>query len=118
MGTGITAILLFSMPYTGEWLYWLSVIFFCLNALLFLLAFTISILRYTLYPEIWGVMIRDPNNSLFLGTIPMGFATLIELWTMICVPIWGEWAVTLAWALWIVDAVVAVAVTVSLSVLL
>ena len=106
------------MPYNGVWLYWLSIIFFCLNALLFLLGAAITILRYTLYPEIWLVMIRDPTNSLFLGTIPMGFATLIEMWTFICVPIWGEWAMTLAWAMWMVDAVVAVAVTVGLSVLL
>ena len=64
------------------------------------------------------VMIEDPNNSLFLGTIPMGFATLIEMWVHVCVPAWGEWAAYLVLALWIVDCVVAVAVTVSLGILL
>ncbi|KAK7705942.1 Plasma membrane sulfite pump involved in sulfite metabolism [Botryosphaeria dothidea] len=79
MGTGIVANLLEGMPYNAAWLYWLSIVFFVLNTILFTLAFLTSVVRYTLYPEIWGVMIRDPINSLFLGTIPMGFATLIEI---------------------------------------
>ena len=78
MGTGIVATLFITIPFKADWLYYLSIIFFVLNVVLFTLAFTISIMRYSLYPEIWGVMIADPNNSLFLGTIPMGFATIGE----------------------------------------
>lgn len=118
MGTGIVANLLEGMPYNAAWLYWLSIVFFVLNTILFTLAFLTSVVRYTLYPEIWGVMIRDPINSLFLGTIPMGFATLIEMWVSVCVPVWGPWAATFAWVLWMIDTVVAAAVTLSLSVLL
>ncbi|GME23695.1 c4-dicarboxylate transporter malic acid transport protein [Neofusicoccum parvum] len=118
MGTGIVANLLEGMPYNAAWLYWLSIVFFVLNTILFTLAFLTSVVRYTLYPEIWGVMIRDPINSLFLGTIPMGFATLIEMWVAVCVPVWGPWATTFAWVLWMIDTVVAAAVTLSLSVLL
>jgi hypothetical protein len=77
-----------------------------------------SILRYTLYPEIWSVMIQDPTNSLFLATIPMGFATIIEMWVFACVPLWGEWTKTVAWALWMVDVVAAASVTLSLSFIL
>ncbi|KAL1615649.1 Plasma membrane sulfite pump involved in sulfite metabolism [Diplodia seriata] len=117
MGTGIVANLLQGMPYNAAWLHWLSIIFFALNTILFTLAFLTSIVRYTLYPEIWGVMIRDPINSLFLGTIPMGFATLIGMWVLVCVPAWGPWAATFAWVLWMIDTVVAAAVTLSLSVL-
>ncbi|KAF2136398.1 uncharacterized protein K452DRAFT_237601 [Aplosporella prunicola CBS 121167] len=113
MGTGIVSILFKIMPYNGAWLYYLSLIFFCLNILLFGLALLTSVLRYTLYPEIWGVMIRDPNNSLFLGTLPMGFATIVEMWVFVCVPVWGDWARTVAWVLWMVDTVVAAAVTLS-----
>ena len=118
MGTGIVSILLITIPFQARWLYWLSVIFFALNTCLFTVAFTISVLRYTLYPEIWGVMIRDPNNSLFLGTVPMGFATLVEMWIFICVPAWGPWAITVAWVLWMIDAVASAAVTLSLGVLM
>jgi tellurite resistance protein TehA-like permease len=118
MGTGIVSILLNFIPFHTSWLYYLSIVFFILNTILFTLALSTSILRYTLYPEIWMVMIQDPTNSLFLGTIPMGFATLIEQFVFICVPLWGEWAKTAAWVAWMIDTVVAVGVTVSLSFLL
>lgn len=118
MGTGIVAVILHSIPWQARWLYWLSIIVFALNALLFLLATGISVLRYTIWPEIWTVMIEDPNNSLFLGTVPMGFATLINMWVQVCVPAWGVWAAYFAFATWILDCIVAVMVTVSLGVLL
>ncbi|CAI7635993.1 unnamed protein product [Penicillium viridicatum] len=118
MGTGIVSVLMTLIPFDGPVLHYLSIIFFLLNTVLFTLAFIASILRYALYPEIWKVMIQDPTNSLFLATIPMGFATLIEMWVFLCVPIWGEWAKTVAWALWIIDMVAAASVTLSLSFIL
>lgn len=118
MGTGIVSVLLISIPFKASWLYWMSVVFFVLNAILFSCAFLASALRYTLYPEIWSVMIADPTNSLFLGTIPMGFATLVQSWIWLCCPYWGYWSVKLAWVMWMIDAVVAAAVTVSLPFLL
>lgn len=63
-------------------------------------------------------MIEDVNNSLFLGTIPMGFATIVGMWFSVCVPAWGDWAAYVGWAFWILDSIVAVAVTVSLGILL
>lgn len=115
MGTGIVAVLLSSIPFQAQWLYYLSIVFFVLNTILWTLAFIISILRYALYPAIWTVMLQDPNNSLFLGTIPMGFATLIRMWVTVCVPSWGPWAVTFAWVLWMLDSIAAFAATVWLS---
>jgi tellurite resistance protein TehA-like permease len=124
MGTGVVSLLLINIPLAfpasaqQNWLYWLSVLFLGLNAILFSLAFTISVLRYTLYPEIWSVMVRDPTNSLFLGTIPMGFATIVSAWTLACTPYWGRWSVMVAWAAWMLDSVVAVSVTLALPFLL
>jgi tellurite resistance protein TehA-like permease len=89
MGTGIVSILLHNLPYNGIWLYWISIVIFCLNILLFVLFTLISIVRYTLYPEIWRVMIRHPAQSLFLGTFPMGLATIINMIIFVCVPAWG-----------------------------
>ncbi|KAF2802214.1 sulfite transporter Ssu2 [Mytilinidion resinicola] len=118
MGTGIVSLLFITIPFQSDWLYWMSVVFFALNTLLFALAFVISILRYTLYPAIWTVMINDSTNSLFLGTIPMGFATLVESWIFLCIPYWGPWAIKFAWVCWMIDCIVAGAVTVSLTFLL
>ncbi|USW48566.1 Putative transporter protein SLAC1/Mae1/ Ssu1/TehA [Septoria linicola] len=118
MGTGIVSNILIAIPWKADWLYYLSIIFFVLNVALFSAFFMISVARYTIWPEIWTVMIQDPVNSLFLGTIPMGFATIIRMFTSVCVPSWGGWAVWFAFVMWIVDSVVGVAVTVSLGILL
>ncbi|KAK4555498.1 Plasma membrane sulfite pump involved in sulfite metabolism [Recurvomyces mirabilis] len=118
MGTGIVSTILITIPWKPLWLYYLSIVFFALNVCLFALAFTASLLRYLIWPEIWTVMINDATNSLFLGTIPMGFATIVEMWIFVCVPAWGEWAVYVAWGLWMLDSIVAVSVTVTLGILL
>ncbi|KAG9237117.1 C4-dicarboxylate transporter/malic acid transport protein-like protein [Amylocarpus encephaloides] len=109
MGTGIVSILLHNLPYNGDWLYWISVIVFALNVALFVTFFTISFLRYTLYPQIWGAMMRHPAQSLFLGTFPMGLATIINMIVFVCVPAWGYRAVQLAWTLWWFDMAVSIA---------
>ena len=118
MGTGVVAILLYMIPYSSPVLYYFSIVFFVLNTVLFSLALIVSILRYTLYPKIWGVMIRDPVNSLFLGCVPMGFATLINMWILVCVPAWGDWAKTVAFVMWIIDAVISVMTTLCLPMML
>jgi tellurite resistance protein TehA-like permease len=88
MGTGIVSILLHNLPYNGRWLYWISIVIFCLNVALFITFLCISILRYILYPAIWKAMIRHPVQSLFLGTFPMGFATIVNMVVFVCVPAW------------------------------
>lgn len=67
MGTGIVSILLHNLPYNGNWLYWISVVIFCLNVLLFALFTTISAIRYTYYRGLFTAMLRHPVQSLFLG---------------------------------------------------
>ena len=118
MGTGVVATLFVTIPWKAAWLHYLGIVFFALNAVLFLLAFTASFLRYTIWPEIWKVMIDDEKNRLFLGAAPIAFATLIEMWVFICVPSWGNWAAYVAWALWMLDSAVAVCVTIGLDVVL
>ncbi|PGH14602.1 hypothetical protein AJ79_02937 [Helicocarpus griseus UAMH5409] len=118
MGTGIVSILLFGLPYNGIWLYWISVGIFGLNVVLFGIFLTISILRYTLWPEIWHVMLQHPFQSLFIGTFPMGFATIVSMISSVCAPAWGEWVQVVAWALWIADAVVSAICAICLPFLL
>lgn len=95
MGTGIVSILLHNLPYNGTWLYWISVAMFALNVVLFGLFLLISIVRYAVYPEIWWAMIRHPAQSLFIGTFPMGLATIINMVVFVSVPAWGPWAIYL-----------------------
>lgn len=109
MGTGVISLLLYKLPYNGAWLYWLSVVTFVLDILLYILCISISAIRYISYPEIWRAMIRHPTESLFLGTCPMGLGIIVEMIVNICVPAWGSWAIILAWTLWWIEVVVSVA---------
>ena len=90
MGTGIVSILLHNLPYNGVWLYYLSIIVFCLNVSRFILFLGFTILRYTLWPELFMPMLRHHHQSLFLGTIPVGLATIINMIVLVCVPAWGQ----------------------------
>lgn len=78
MGTGIVSILLHNLPYNGQWLRFISYIFFGLNILLFVAFSCISLVRYIAYPGIWRAMISHPGQSLFLGCFPMGFASMSQ----------------------------------------
>ncbi|GLB05784.1 hypothetical protein AtubIFM57258_001073 [Aspergillus tubingensis] len=118
MGTGIVSILLNTLPYNGQWLYWISVVLFAFNVLLFTIGCIITFLRYTLYPEIFFAMIKHPVQSMFIGTFPMGFATIINMFCFVCVPAWGDWTRNFAWGLWIFDAIFSVITALSLPFLL
>lgn len=93
-------------------------VIFALNVLLFSLGCIISLLRYILYPEIFKVMITHPVQSMFMGTFPMGLATIINMIVLVCVPVWGEWTRYFAWGLWIFDAVISVMIALSLPFIL
>jgi tellurite resistance protein TehA-like permease len=108
MGTGITSILLHNLPYNGEWLQYTSYILFTLNFLLFITFLGISALRYALYPRIWTAMIRHPTQSLFVGTFPMGLATIVNMIAFVNVPSWGGTWWKVAWGLWWIDAAISV----------
>ena len=115
MGTGVVSTLFFAIPFHSAATYYLAIVFFMLNLVLFGAAAAVSLVRYLAYPEIWHVMVHDPKNSLFLGCVPMGFATLVEMLVFVAVPAWGGPWPYVAWALWIADAAAAAAVAVALG---
>ncbi|CAK7270601.1 Plasma membrane sulfite pump involved in sulfite metabolism [Sporothrix epigloea] len=108
MGTGIVSVLLHNLPYNAHGVWYISVAVFGLNVLLFLCFSAITLTRYILYPEIWGVMIKHPSQSLFLGCIPMGLSTIINMMALVCTP-WGNGFIYFAWALWWVDVIMSCA---------
>ncbi|KAI0696721.1 voltage-dependent anion channel [Cytidiella melzeri] len=80
MGTGVVSALLHLFPYNNGCLALkiIALIFFLLNLALFVFVCTMTVARYSLFPEIWGMMIVHPAQSLFIGCFPMGAATLIN----------------------------------------
>ena len=104
----MVAILLNTFPYPARWLYWLSIVVFCFDIALFSLLTFVTILRFTLYPKQWTIMVNHPTQSLFMSAWPMGFAQIVFMIIYVCSPIWGSWVNYLAWAMWILDAVASV----------
>ena len=46
-----------------------------------------------------------PVHSLFIGTVPVGLATIVNATVLVAVHQYGQWALTLAWTLWWIDVV-------------
>ena len=109
MSTGVISIMLHQLPYHAHWLNIISYIFLVLNLTLFLLFTFISILRYTLYPQIFAAVLRHPHQSLFIACFPVGLGTLINMMVLVCAPAWGHGWATFAWVLWWIDSVLALA---------
>ncbi|KAL9104324.1 MAG: hypothetical protein Q9163_000715 [Psora crenata] len=82
MGTGIVSIVLHNLPYNGQWLYWLSVVFFALNVLIFITFLTISIARMTVHETdistmtaLWllpivSTIVASASGSVVAGVLP------------------------------------------------
>ncbi|KAM5380708.1 hypothetical protein ACJA88_005037 [Fusarium oxysporum] len=69
-----------------------------------------SVLLHNLpYHGRWLFYLYIYSQAVFLGTIPVGFATIINMIVFVCVPAWGDWAANFAWALWWIDVVMATA---------
>ncbi|KJZ79299.1 hypothetical protein HIM_01450 [Hirsutella minnesotensis 3608] len=113
MGTGIVSVLLHNLPYNAAWLQYVSYVFFGVNVVLFIAFLAVSALRYTLYPELWRAMVSHPAQSLFLGCVPMAFATIITM-MILCCEHWGSWLVYLAWGFWWADAALSMATCISM----
>lgn len=90
MGTGISAILLHQMPYTNVVFETMGTVLYVLNVLLFVTFILMTAARYMIWPGILPVMLKHEGQSLFLGTLPMGFATLVNLTVFIAVPAFGQ----------------------------
>ncbi|KAJ8124207.1 hypothetical protein O1611_g9418 [Lasiodiplodia mahajangana] len=113
MGTGIVAILLFTFsniyPEPSSILLPLSIFFYIVNVVLFSFIFMMTVLRYVLYPGLFVMMISDPGQAMYLGTFPMGFATIISMTVNIMVPRFGEAWAEIAWIFWWIDVAISMA---------
>lgn len=103
MGTGIISILLHTTPhkFPGEAI--IGTVFYVANICLIVLFTLLSAARYSIFPWAFERMLRHEGQSLFLGTIPMGLATIVNATVLIAVPAYGQWARDLAWVLWWID---------------
>ena len=92
MGTGIVSILLHTAPHQFHGQLVVSTVMYVINIVIFVIFLALTIARYTLYPWMWMLMLRNSMQSLFIGTFPMGLATIVNATVLIIVPVWGRWA--------------------------
>ncbi|KAI9572052.1 voltage-dependent anion channel, partial [Boletus coccyginus] len=81
MGTGVTSSLIYNFPYGhgSPVIRIFTLIIFFLNFVLFIVISAATVARYAFFPDVWSKMLRHPAQSLFVGTAPMGFCTLINI---------------------------------------
>ena len=80
-GTGGISALFVSFPYRqdSQPILTVALVFFSLNLFLFILFTILTIARYSMFPQSWHTMLRDPVTSLYIACFPMGISTLISV---------------------------------------
>ncbi|QDL94379.1 C4-dicarboxylate ABC transporter (plasmid) [Paroceanicella profunda] len=109
MGTGVVALALPQIPGAGPALMPVAEAIWQADIGLFTLFALLYALRWILFPQEARRIFGHGVVSMFLGTIPMGFATLINGLIVFGLPRWGAQVVPLAEALWWLDAAMALA---------
>lgn len=108
MGTGIVSLMLPHLPLPGTAA--LGEGLWALNMLIFAALTVLSLARILLHPADSRATLLHPAQSMFLGAIPMGLATIINGLIVFGVPRWGVDAALLARDLWVFDAALAAGV--------
>ena len=108
LGTGIIAILFHEFPFLSDKaaVQYIALIIHIFNIVLFVIFITCDFIRYVFYPRIWVAMIMHTSQSLFLGALPMGTATVISASTVILYDQFkfgGEPFLYFLWYFWWVD---------------
>lgn len=105
MGVGISASILYSFPFPTHGLKIAGITIWCIDIILFFLFAFLLLLRFVVYPDQFWRMLRHPGQSMFLGCIPMGLCTIINMTHLVTTEynMKGGWQTV--YALWWVDVV-------------
>jgi C4-dicarboxylate transporter/malic acid transport protein len=109
MGTGILALALNQAPFITPVLHRIAECLWFSNIGLFVLFAALYAARWLLFPREARRIFGHSVMSMFFGAIPMGLATIINGFLAFGIARWGALAVTVATALWWVDAALAIA---------
>jgi len=109
MGTGVLALALAACPWRLPGLPVLAESLWLLAVLLFCLFSGLYAARWLLFFDEAREIFAHASVSMFIGTIPMGLATLINGLLLFGLPRWGAAVLPLALGLWWLDAAMALA---------
>ena len=110
MGTGVVALIVSEFPMLKALTWQLGTGLWYFNILLFVLFSVLYGLRWAFYLHEAKQIFQHPSMSLFLGTIPMALATILNGFLKYGQPIYGDTAVQIAQTLWYADVVLALLV--------
>lgn len=110
MGTGVVALIVSEFPMLKALTWQLGTGLWYFNILLFVLFSVLYGLRWAFYPHEAKQIFQHPSMSLFLGTIPMALATILNGFLKYGQPLYGDTAVQIAQTLWYADVVLALLV--------
>lgn len=110
MGTGVVALIVSEFPMLKALTWQLGTGLWYFNILLFVLFSVLYGLRWAFYPHEAKQIFQHPSMSLFLGTIPMALATILNGFLKYGQPIYGDTALQIAQTLWYADVVLALLV--------
>ncbi|MCS3747411.1 C4-dicarboxylate transporter/malic acid transport protein [Xanthomonas arboricola] len=109
MGTGIFALALGQLPWRAPGLAAVGECLWMCNAALFAVFALLYATRWVRFFDEARRILGHAGASMFLGTIPMGLATIINGLLLYGVPRWGSAVLPLAETLWWVDVAMALA---------
>ncbi len=108
MGTGILALSLPQVPGAGPTLHAIGEGLWLFNIGLFLLYTVLYTSRWILFWDEARRIFSHNIVSMFIGTIPMGLATILNGFLMFGVPRWGAGMIDVAHALWWLDVALSI----------
>lgn len=133
-GTGVTSILLFNLPYQFPGLKIIATVICVLNVVLFITFTVLSIVRYSIWPKLFSLMVTHSTQLLFLGTFCsespildvqvttpaycsflVGFSTVVTMTAYVCIPAFGHNFLILTWILWWMNAVVSLLISIGVA---
>ena len=96
MGTGVVALIVSEFPMLKAFTWQLGTGLWYFNILLFVLFSVLYGLRWAFYPHEAKQIFQHPSMSLFLGTIPMALATILNGFLTNCAKfsiynLWFRW---------------------------
>lgn len=109
MGTGILALALPQVPGIGPSLEGLGAALWFANIALFALFSALYGARWLLFGDEAKLIFGHNSVSMFIGTIPMGLATIVNGFLVFGLPRFGTTAVDIAQTLWWIDCALAIA---------
>ena len=106
MGTGVLALMLGDFPYGHSALTVVAQALWCVNALFFTLFSLMFLSRAVFFPESFRQLFHHPVQPLFIGCIPMGFATIVNG----MITLWPISAASMVWTntMWWIDVALSI----------